>query len=673
MAAPNQFRHNPVTMRTQKVGVEVYATAYEGGWNGTDDTVCLQAAIDSGADRVIVTPQAGPWVVSTTEAGLSAVVLASNQRIIFRPGTEVVAKAGSFLATAASMFRATNKVNIDIVAYGATFTMLKADYVGGGAYAAGDARHGVVIEGCTNVGIYGATIVDTGGDGVYFGPGTAGNNNCIASSVTCTNCYRNGISVIDADGLWLTNITATKTAGTATMLPGAAIDFEPIGATGRLKNITVNNLNSSGNCYDVGAGTGGILINPINLDASSDAVSMVFNDCESEYDYRSLSVFMPTGETPALIDGSITFNDCTFTGGVAADGEANASGITIRKSNENFPITFNDCTVDSLVLETATESPVLMSAPGSTTGTTAGGLTFNNLTVVDSVTRSPFRHAYTGDKIITDIDGNITLNGTAYELTTANLQAWMPQYDPGGGARFFTRATPNYFALGAKLNPGTDNFWVSFWCKQELRVSGEYYTIINTGATTALRTGFWINIDNSGYLHAYFNAVGIGATRDQAFADISPGVVWTHCLVSFDRAGLITAYKNGTISTNTKDISADAAGACAPYADVTSCIGAYYQASAAHAQNGAVACLAFGHGTLPTEAERAELFAAGASAKYAALSAGLKAKIESMWNLDETSGNALDATATANHGTDTGTVTYVAGPAAYVVAPIPTP
>ena len=33
------------------------------GWNATDATACLQAAIDSGAKKVVIDRQAGDWIV----------------------------------------------------------------------------------------------------------------------------------------------------------------------------------------------------------------------------------------------------------------------------------------------------------------------------------------------------------------------------------------------------------------------------------------------------------------------------------------------------------------------------------------------------------------------------------------------------------------------------------
>lgn len=669
MASPVQFRMNAASLRMQKVATEGYATAYGGGYTGTDDTACLQAAIDEGLERIIVDVQAGPWV-------LGVIDLASNQRIIFKPGVTITAKAGAFDTNGASMFRVGAKSNVDIIGYGVTVTMNLDEYLA--FETPRDNIHCFSITGSTGIGVYGFSITGACGDAIYIGTNEGECKNIHIDGVTSTDNYRNGISVVNVDGLVINNTTCSKTTGADMGSPGAAIDFEPNFATEKLANITVNNLLSTGNCYDVLGGTGGILINPVSFTADSEPISIAFNRCTSEFDRISMSLITADEYDPPLVPGSVVFNDCVFKGGLEADDQANANGLIIKKSNEAFQVDFNRCTFEDLVLEAATESPIVFYSPDIASADpvhaagslTSGGLSFVDCEFIDSVERAPFKFGGTLDSQATDITGNIILNDVAYDLTTANLQAWMPQYDPIPGARFFTRSNSEYFVLGTKLNPAQENFWVSFWCRQVARVSGEYYTAICTGATGNPVTGFLVRMDDSGHVDVRFNSAGTVVPCTPT--DIDPvALTWTHYLVTFSRGvgGTITIYKNGIASATTADISGQA-GDCTPYSTVGSTIGAYVaNGTPTLWQNGAIACLAWGHkatDALPSEAERAELYNAGASAKYAVLSAGLKDKITSMWNLDEASGNALDATATANHGTDTNTVTYVAGPASYV-------
>ena len=88
----------------------VYADAY--GFNASDATPALQAAIDSGADKVIVRNQGTPWLISRT------IKLKSNQEIDFAPDVLVQAKSGSFLNNTDSLFQALGVNNIKLVGEG---------------------------------------------------------------------------------------------------------------------------------------------------------------------------------------------------------------------------------------------------------------------------------------------------------------------------------------------------------------------------------------------------------------------------------------------------------------------------------------------------------------------------------------------------------------------------
>ena len=99
-------------------GLVVNATQW--GYDDQDATECLQAAIDSGATRVIVPYMNTPWIVRP-------ITFISNQEIIFDPGVIVIAKEGSFRSAVACLFTAKNKQNVIIKGYGATFIMQQTD------------------------------------------------------------------------------------------------------------------------------------------------------------------------------------------------------------------------------------------------------------------------------------------------------------------------------------------------------------------------------------------------------------------------------------------------------------------------------------------------------------------------------------------------------------------
>ena len=70
------------------------------GWNATDATACLQAAIDSGAKKVVIDRQAGDWIVEPI------FLRVSGQEVVVADG--VIVRGGSFASRpkdATSSFR----------------------------------------------------------------------------------------------------------------------------------------------------------------------------------------------------------------------------------------------------------------------------------------------------------------------------------------------------------------------------------------------------------------------------------------------------------------------------------------------------------------------------------------------------------------------------------------
>ena len=59
------------------------------GYDAEDSTRFIQAALDSGARRVVFDRQQGPWITLP-------VVARSNQEIVFEDGVELQAKKGAF-------------------------------------------------------------------------------------------------------------------------------------------------------------------------------------------------------------------------------------------------------------------------------------------------------------------------------------------------------------------------------------------------------------------------------------------------------------------------------------------------------------------------------------------------------------------------------------------------
>ncbi|MGI6081943.1 MAG: right-handed parallel beta-helix repeat-containing protein [Limnochordia bacterium] len=233
------------------------------GFAPDDSTEYLQAAINSGVSRLIVPNVGQDWIIRP-------VFLRSNLEIIFEDGVVVTAKKGEFHGRNDSLFTGQDVENVVIRGYGATLRMHKQDYDDPAKYEKAEWRMGIAIRGSRNVQIYGLTIKDTGGDGIYLGRGSRmiENENVVIKDIVTDNCYRQGISVISARNLLIENSVFKDTGGTP---PGAGIDLEPNRPDEKLVNIIIRN-----NVFDNNVLGMHMYLN--YLDASSDEVYILWEN-----------------------------------------------------------------------------------------------------------------------------------------------------------------------------------------------------------------------------------------------------------------------------------------------------------------------------------------------------------------------------------------------------------
>ena len=186
---------NPQAIEEVRAGKRSVAQASWWGFQPEESTAALQAAIDSGAKKVVVEKMPSPWIVDQLR-------LASDQELFFEPGVEVLAKKGAFHGSADSLFSAAGKRNIKLIGPGATLRMRRADY-DSQEYKHAEWRHVLNFHGCTGITIEGLTLAESGGDGIYLGagPGGAPCKDVVIRDVICDRNYRQGISVISAENL----------------------------------------------------------------------------------------------------------------------------------------------------------------------------------------------------------------------------------------------------------------------------------------------------------------------------------------------------------------------------------------------------------------------------------------------------------------------------------------
>jgi len=245
-------------------GHRTTANAAWWGFHAADATDCLQAAINSGARKLVIPYLGRPWMVRPLQ-------LRSQQELYFEPGVVVLAKPGEFRGGGDSLFSAVGQSNLVLRGFGATWRMNKRDYQSP-PYTKAEWRMGLALRGCRNVLVEGLRIEGSGGDGIYIdGGGALG----WSEDITLRNCtaydnHRQGLSVISAVNLLVEQCTFANTWGTA---PEAGIDLEPDTENNRLVHCTIRDClfeNNHGN---------EVLVYLKPLTTNSQPVSIRFERC----------------------------------------------------------------------------------------------------------------------------------------------------------------------------------------------------------------------------------------------------------------------------------------------------------------------------------------------------------------------------------------------------------
>ena len=434
-----------------KQGKRDVAYASWWGFDPEDATKALQAAIDSGAKKVIVSNMGKPWIVSKT------IILRSDQEVVFEEGVIVEAKRGAFLGRGDCLFLAALQKNISLIGYGATLRMRKQDYTKP-PYEKAEWRHVLSIRSCENVRIYGLRLASSGGDGIYLGVAKRGipNKNVHIKDVVCVDNHRQGISVISAEDVLMENVVMEDTSGTP---PMAGIDFEPNEQTERLSNIVMRNCVSRNNVGD------GFAFYLHNLNANSHPVSIRLEGCRSIGNRRGVSISVGNSKEKA-VGGIIEFVNCSFEGSEGA-------GISIsQKPTFGCRVRFIGCKIVNTALKQVTQAPIVLSSSAGNFEP-IGGIEFVDCVVADEVERLPIAYFdFAGGLELEDVTGTLTLvRGTqkkSYNITPQLLNEWFP-------TQAFKRF-PKFELEGVKLEPlfPSVRFQKGVSCKARLRGQAEF-------------------------------------------------------------------------------------------------------------------------------------------------------------------------------------------------------
>ena len=182
------------------------------GYDAADSTDFIRAALTSGARRVTLDRQAGPWYTLPLK-------MPSNVELVLEPGVELVAKRGEYKGLRDYLLELPYCTNVTVRGgAGSTLRMWKRDYQGPD-YKHGEWRYALRIHNAVNVLVEGLRIVESGGDGI----GVTGENITIRNCV-CDSNHRQGMSIFSVKNLLVENCVFSNTSGTP---PQAGVDIEP--------------------------------------------------------------------------------------------------------------------------------------------------------------------------------------------------------------------------------------------------------------------------------------------------------------------------------------------------------------------------------------------------------------------------------------------------------------
>lgn len=399
------------------------------GYDPADATKALQSAIDSGAQKVVVEDMGSPWIVDRIQ-------LASNQEVVFEDRVVIEARRGAFKGTGDCLFTASLKENVTLTGYGATFRMHKADYTGP-EYQKAEWRHTLSIRSCTNVKVYGLTLAESGGDGIYLGVSQKGvtNTDVHIKDVVCDRNHRQGISVISAENLLIEDCVLRDTSGTA---PQAGIDFEPNDPSEKLVNCVMRNCVSENNRGD------GYEFYLKNLHGTSADASIRLENCKSiGGDSVAIRLVTSNGHPDGDLGGLIEFVDCSF------ERSRNAAISIAEKPAAACRVRFVNCSILHPAAETPPLAPIVFSTRAGDTEA-IGGAEFVDCTVADDIDRPPMTfHDFAGGIGVVDVTGTLILGREGKRevtpLTRDLLEAWMPVE--------VLRKIPPFDATGVRYRP----------------------------------------------------------------------------------------------------------------------------------------------------------------------------------------------------------------------------
>jgi hypothetical protein len=360
------------------------------GWDAEDSTRIVQAALDSGAKRVVFDRQSGPWIVTPVKAR-------SNTEIVFEDGVELQAKKGTFQGIHEYLMEFSSVTNVSLIGRGdrgGILRMHKSDYQKA-PYAPSEWRHALAIRGSVDIRVENMSFIHSGGDGISIGGEKGGLDHSLNVTIrrsVCDGNNRQGISVCSVENLLIEDTELKNTNG---RLPKAGIDFEPDHGGQRIVNCTMRRCHIEGNAGN------GILIYLGAQNFVSKRSGITVEDCTIVGNGAN-GISVTVGGTDKRVKpptGEISFSDCLIAG--------NRNGsIELSRKPAGYPIAFIDCTA------TNQRQGVSFLASGWG-GELPDGVTFSNYTAYCSKDQNWFKSVPESrglnPKVPVSVTGNVTV------------------------------------------------------------------------------------------------------------------------------------------------------------------------------------------------------------------------------------------------------------------------
>ena len=291
-----------------------------------DATAAIQAALDSGAAKVLVDKVLPEYRVTTLK-------FRSNQEVIFQRGVRVRAIKGAHQGVNDCLLLAKGVQNLIVRGEGdVRIEMNKSDYQDSKLYRPSEHRHLFPIIGCDNVVVRDLTLASSGGDGLYISGDETKNwsSNVLIENVISENHHRQGCSIISAEHLKIRKCIFRDTRGTP---PAAGIDLEPNNTSQKLVDCVIEDCKFVGNAGG-GFGAG------INYTLSA-PVSITFRNCIVEENPTTAISIWVGGSKEKLLEGDIYCINCKI---------RQKQGIPLQFNNiraGGVRIHFQDCEIDN--------------------------------------------------------------------------------------------------------------------------------------------------------------------------------------------------------------------------------------------------------------------------------------------------------------------------------------